>query len=60
MKILPTGKKADDLNFNPIIGFQCGATFTMSHPHTHDINSLIYQSKFYENGCEKSGYVLKP
>ena len=28
--------------------------------HNFDINSLIYYSKFLENGGNKSGFVLKP
>ncbi len=32
----------------------------MNHPHINDLFSLIYFSKFIENGNESCGYILKP
>ena len=41
-KIQPAGKKMDNLNFDVVNAFALGCQFIMNHPHTFDINSLIY------------------
>ncbi|EAS01168.2 phosphatidylinositol-specific phospholipase C, X domain protein (macronuclear) [Tetrahymena thermophila SB210] len=56
----PTCKPSDSLNENPIYYFNKGIQFVLCFFHTFDKNSLIYQSKFYENGGQTCGYILKP
>ncbi|KAL4450891.1 hypothetical protein ABPG74_011733 [Tetrahymena malaccensis] len=56
----PSCKPSDSLNECPIFYFNQGIQFVLCFFHTFDKNSLIYQSKFYENGGQTCGYILKP
>ncbi|KAL4494961.1 hypothetical protein ABPG72_015661 [Tetrahymena utriculariae] len=56
----PSCKPSDSLNECPVSYFNKGIQFVLCFFHTFDKNSLIYQSKFYENGGQTCGYILKP
>ena len=59
-RIYPSGKRIDSSNYDPFNSFLAGCQMIALNIQTNDINLLIYNSIFQQNGGVNSGYVLKP